>query len=111
MTKTVRTTSSFDLPGLLGEDDEHSGLLIEDPLELLVQNHLTQLLLHLHTTSVLNNVDQVQVHFMTLLTSSCRKRFNNGKLQYLGLGETNLTGDIVNLNLAVGLDDSGKIKV
>ena len=50
--KTVRTTSSFDLPGLLGEDDEHSSLLIEDPLELLVQNHLTQLLLHLHTTSV-----------------------------------------------------------
>ena len=49
MTKMVRTTGSFDLPGLLGEDDEHSGLLIEDPLELLVQNHLTQLLLHLHT--------------------------------------------------------------
>ena len=48
--KTVMTTSSFELPGLLGEDDEHSGLLIEDPLELLVQNHLTQLLLHLHTT-------------------------------------------------------------
>ena len=50
MTKTVGTTSSIDLPGLLGEDDEHSSLLIEDPLELLVQNHLTQLLLHLHTT-------------------------------------------------------------
>ena len=49
MTKMVRTTGSFDLPGLLGEDNEHSGLLIEDPLELLVQNHLTQLLLHLHT--------------------------------------------------------------
>ena len=46
-----------------------------------------------------------------MLTSSYRKRFDNGKLQYLGLGETNLTGDIVNLNLAVGLDDSGKIKV
>ena len=51
--KMVRIRSSFDLPGLLGEDDEHSGLLIEDPLELLVQNHLTQLLLHLHTASVL----------------------------------------------------------
>ena len=51
--KTVMTTSSFELPGLLGEDDEHSSLLIEDPLELLVQNHLTQLLLHLHTASVL----------------------------------------------------------
>ena len=111
ITKKVRTTSSFDLPGLLGEDDEHSSLLIEDPLELLVQNHLTQLLLHLHTTSVLNNVDRVQVHFETMLTSSYRKRFDNGKLQYLGLGETNLTGDIVDLNLAVGLDDSGKIKL
>ena len=29
----------------------------------------------------------------------------------LGFGETNLTGDIVNLNLAVWLDDSDKIKV
>ena len=48
---------------------------------------------------------------MTLLTSSYRKRFEDWKLQYLGFGETNLTGDIVNLNLAVGLDDSGKIKV
>ena len=46
-----------------------------------------------------------------MLTSSYRKRFENWKLQYLGLGETNLTGDIVDLNLAVGLDDSGKIKV
>ena len=49
ITKTEGIRSSFDLPGLLSEDDEHSGLLIEDPLELLVQNHLTQLLLHLHT--------------------------------------------------------------
>ena len=48
---------------------------------------------------------------MTLLTSSYRKRFEDWKLQYLGFGETNLTGDIVDLNLAVGLDDSGKIKV
>ena len=35
------------LPGLLGEDDEHAGLLVKNPLELLVQDHLTQLLLHL----------------------------------------------------------------
>ena len=53
ITKTVRTTSSFELPGLLGEDDEHSGLLIEDPLELLVQDHLTQLLLHLKPVKVI----------------------------------------------------------
>ena len=46
-----------------------------------------------------------------MLTSSNRKRFDNRKLQYLGLGETNLTGDIVDLNFAVGFDDSGKIKV
>ena len=46
-----------------------------------------------------------------MLTSSYREVFDNGKLQYLRLGETNLTGDIVDLNLAVGLDDSGKIKV
>ena len=46
-----------------------------------------------------------------MLTSGYRKGFDNGKLQYLGLGETNFTGDIVDLNLAVGLDDSGKIKV
>ena len=69
ITKTART-NSFDLPRFLGEDDEHSSLLIEDPLELLVQNHLTQLLLHLNTTSVLDNVDRVQVHFVTMLTSS-----------------------------------------
>ena len=37
------------LPGLLGEDDEHASLLVEDPLELLVQDHLTQFLLHLNS--------------------------------------------------------------
>ena len=48
---------------------------------------------------------------MTTLTSNYQKRFARGKLPYLGLGETNLTGDIVDLNFAVGLDDSGKIKL
>ena len=37
------------LPGLLGEYDEHASLLVEDPLELLVQDHLTQFLLHLNS--------------------------------------------------------------
>ena len=86
MTKTVRTTSSFDLPRFLGEDDEHSSLLIEDPLELLVQDHLTQLLLHLHTTSVLNNVDRVQVHSVTMLTSSFEKDLIMVSYNTSGLG-------------------------
>ena len=39
--------SRRSLPGLLGEDYEHAGLLVEDTLELLVEDHLAQLLLHL----------------------------------------------------------------
>ena len=42
-------TMYIRLPGLLGEDDEHASLLVEDPLELLVQDHLTQFLLHLNS--------------------------------------------------------------
>ena len=41
------------IPGLLGKDDEHPSLLVEDPLELLVQDHLTQLLLHLNSIRVI----------------------------------------------------------
>ena len=33
--------------GLRGEDDEHARLLVQDPQELLVEDHLAQLLLHL----------------------------------------------------------------
>ena len=42
-------TMYIRLPGLLGEYDEHASLLVEDPLELLVQDHLTQFLLHLNS--------------------------------------------------------------
>ena len=46
---TVKQKKYICLPGLLGEDDEHASLLVEDPLELLVQDHLTQFLLHLNS--------------------------------------------------------------
>ena len=32
-----------DSPGLIGKDDEDAGLLVEDALELLVQDHLGEL--------------------------------------------------------------------
>ena len=48
----ILLTRQNDQPGLLGEDDEHASLLVEDPLELLVQDHLTQLLLHLKRKTI-----------------------------------------------------------
>ena len=60
------------LPGLLGEDDEHASLLVEDPLELLVQDHLTQFLLHLNSI-----IHVLQRHLIEWLRSSRIVSFRN----------------------------------
>ena len=64
------------LPGLLGEDDEHASLLVEDPLELLVQDHLTQFLLHLNSI-----IRVLQRHLFKILKND----FNQAELYPLGI--------------------------
>ena len=86
------------LPGLLGEDDEHASLLVEDPLELLVQDHLTQFLLHL------NSIIRVLQRHLILMFKILKNDFNQA--ESLCLGKPDLAGHVVHLHLAVGLDDS-----
>ena len=100
-----------DLPGLLGEDDEHASLLVEDPLELLVQDHLTQLLLHLKRKTISIKVQGCH-EFSSDYPKHTNLNYNTTMTtMYLRLGKADFASHIVHLHLAVRLNDPEKVPI